>query len=87
MLKVTEDDGFLIDLDLAIRLDRQKASGTPNKTGTKVFMAIGALYGDKYHSFMQILESFFWMLFWICVHWNGSGLPKRKGSTNLGNII
>ncbi|KAF2188774.1 hypothetical protein K469DRAFT_70746 [Zopfia rhizophila CBS 207.26] len=78
MLNMGEDDGFLIDLDLAIRLDRQKASGAPSKTGTKVFMAIGTLYGDEDHSFMHDLESFFWVLFWICVHWNGPGLPRSK---------
>ncbi|KAF2174352.1 hypothetical protein K469DRAFT_614801, partial [Zopfia rhizophila CBS 207.26] len=78
MLKMGEDDGFLIDLDLAIRLDRQRASGAPSKTGTKVFMAIGTLYGDEDHSFMHDLESFFWVLFWICVHWNGPGLPRSK---------
>ena len=59
MLEMAEDDGFLIDLDLAIRLDWQTASGAPSKTGTKVFMAIGTLYGDKDHSFMHDLESFF----------------------------
>ncbi|KAF2179337.1 hypothetical protein K469DRAFT_799086 [Zopfia rhizophila CBS 207.26] len=59
MLKMGEDDGFLIDLDLAIRLDRQKVSGALSKTGTKVFMAIGALYGDEDHNFMHDLESFF----------------------------
>jgi len=74
MLEMAEDDGFLIDLDLAIRLDRQTAC----KTGTKVFMAIGTLYGDEDHSFMHDLESFFWVLFWICVHWNGPGLQKSK---------
>ncbi|EKG09032.1 Aminoglycoside phosphotransferase [Macrophomina phaseolina MS6] len=46
MLKKAEDDGFLIDLDLAIKTDRDKASGAPNRTGTKVLMAIGALYGE-----------------------------------------
>ena len=78
MLEMAEDDGFLIDLDLAIRLDRQKASGAPSKTGTKVFMAIGILYGRDDHSFMHDLESFFWVLFWICVHWNGPGLQNSK---------
>lgn len=58
MLNEAEDDGFLIDLDLAVKIDREKASGAPSKTGTKVFMAIGALYGED-HSFMHDLESFF----------------------------
>lgn len=78
MLTIAEDDGFLIDLDLAIKIDRENASGAPSKTGTKVFMAIGALYGDEDHNFMHDLESFFWVLFWICVHWNGPGLPRRR---------
>ena len=37
------------------------------KPGTTVFMAIGALLGEQ-HSFMHDLESFFWVLFWICIH-------------------
>ncbi|KJK73463.1 hypothetical protein H634G_11305 [Metarhizium anisopliae BRIP 53293] len=40
------------------------------KTGTRAFMAIGALLGEQ-HSFMHDLESFFWVLFWICIHYNG----------------
>lgn len=70
LLNDAEDDGFLIDLDLAIKTDRQKASGAPGKTGTKVFMAIGALYGE-YHLNVYDKESFFWLLFWICAHWKG----------------
>lgn len=77
MLNTAEDDGFLIDLDLAIKIDRENASGAPSKTGTKVFMAIGALYNEV-HNFMHDLESFFWVLFWICVHWNGPGRSRSK---------
>jgi len=62
-----EDDGFLINLDLTVKIDRQKASRAPSKTGTKVFMAISALYGED-HSFMHDLESFFWVLFWLYAH-------------------
>jgi hypothetical protein len=61
---------FLIDLDLGIREKRQGASGAQGKTGTRAFMAIGALLGEE-HSFMYDLESFFWVLFWVCVHCNG----------------
>ncbi|KAF2843943.1 hypothetical protein T440DRAFT_523872 [Plenodomus tracheiphilus IPT5] len=77
-LMVNEDEGnpswfaFLIDLDLAIKEDRDKASGARGKTGTRAFMAIGILYDDEQHSFMHDLESFFWVLFWICIHYNGS---------------
>ncbi|KAI9802645.1 MAG: hypothetical protein M1825_002667 [Sarcosagium campestre] len=70
MLTDEEDDGFLIDLDFAVKLEAEKASGAPSKVGTKVFMAIGALYGE-HHSFMHDLESFFWVMFWICIHWDG----------------
>ena len=70
MLTENEDDGFLTDYDLATRTSNDRASGAPSKTGTKVFMAIGALKGE-YHNTMHDLESFFWVLFWICIHWNG----------------
>ncbi|KAL2050312.1 hypothetical protein ABVK25_009420 [Lepraria finkii] len=43
-------------------------------------MAIGALFG-KPHSFMHDLESFFWLLFWICIHHCGydkEGKVKRR---------
>ena len=43
-------------------------------------MAIGALLGDP-HSFMHDLESFFWVLFWICIHYDGldeKGKVRRR---------
>ncbi|KAI0552223.1 hypothetical protein F4679DRAFT_103240 [Xylaria curta] len=64
---------FLIDLDLAIIVeDSRKASGARTKTGTRVFMSIGALKGHL-HSFMDDLESFFWVLFWICINYAAGG--------------
>ncbi|KAF3934314.1 hypothetical protein ABW19_dt0207913 [Dactylella cylindrospora] len=63
---------FLIDLDLAIKVQREAASGAQGKTGTRAFMAIGVLLGE-HHSFMHDLESFFWVLFWICIHYHGPG--------------
>ncbi|OAA64234.1 Protein kinase-like domain protein [Niveomyces insectorum RCEF 264] len=81
-LIINEDDStnaswpcFLIDLDLAIRVQRVGASGAKGKTGTRAFMAIGALLGEQ-HSFMHDLESFFWVLFWICVHYEGPGKER-----------
>ena len=50
MLDEAENDGFLIDLDLAVKIDREKVSGAPSKTGTKVFIAISALYGEEHSS-------------------------------------
>ncbi|EQL31888.1 hypothetical protein, variant [Blastomyces dermatitidis ATCC 26199] len=67
---------FLIDLDLAIRVQRDASSGAWGKTGTRAFMAIGVLYSEK-HCFMHDLESFFWVLFWIYIHYDSPG----KGST------
>lgn len=73
-LIVNDNDGnpswpaFLIDLDLAIKEEREGPSGARGKTGTRAFMAIGLLLGEK-HSFMHDLESFFWVLFWICIHY------------------
>ncbi|KAJ8067854.1 hypothetical protein OCU04_003445 [Sclerotinia nivalis] len=71
---------FLIDLDLAIKEDRKGSSGAKGKTGTRVFMAIGILMGDL-HSYMHDLETFFWVLFWICIHYDGP--DKKVGSTVL----
>lgn len=39
-------------------------------------MAIGLLLGEG-HSFMHDLESFFWVLFWICIHHNGPEKESR----------
>jgi len=73
MMNEDEDNpswpSFLIDLDLAIKEQREGASGARGKTGTRAFMAIGSLLGEQ-HSFMHDLESFFWVLFWICIHYN-----------------
>ena len=82
-LMITEDEesplypAFLIDLDLAIAKDREESSGARGKTGTRAFMAIGILLGEQ-HSFMHDLESFFWVLFWISIHYDGPG----KGSAS-----
>ncbi|KAH6838333.1 hypothetical protein B0I37DRAFT_449739 [Chaetomium sp. MPI-CAGE-AT-0009] len=67
--------GFLIDFDLAISEQRIGTSGATGywKIGTWPFMAVGALRGEQ-RSFMHDLESFFWVLFWICVHFDG---PKK----------
>ncbi len=81
-LRMNEDSdnpswpSFLIDLDLAIKEQRAESSGAQGITGTRAFMAIGVLYNEK-HSFMHDLESFFWVLFWICIHYNGPGKGER----------
>ena len=44
-------------------------------------MAIGVLLDDEKHSFMHDLESFFWVLFWICIYYNRLG--KDIGPTEF----
>ena len=75
MITEDESEGFLIDLDHAIGVDREGSSGAKGRTGTKVFMSIGFLLQSdnqsrQPHSFMDDLESMFWLLFWICVHYS-----------------
>ncbi|KAK3364743.1 hypothetical protein B0T24DRAFT_418960 [Lasiosphaeria ovina] len=66
---------FLIDLDLAARVQPEGASGAKSKVGTRAFMAIGVLLGEQ-HSFMHDLESFFWVLCWLCIHYDAQGRFK-----------
>jgi hypothetical protein len=81
-----EDDdpswpAFLIDLDLAVKENREEPSGARGRTGTRAFMAIGVLLDEENHSFMHDLESFFWVLFWICIHYDGPA--KDVGATEF----
>jgi serine/threonine protein kinase len=83
---ITEDEtkGFLIDLDHAIRINRNENSGENGRTGTKVFMSIGLLLQKddqcRPHSFMDDFESMFWLLFWICVHYSGPDGTRVKST-------
>lgn len=64
---------FLLDLDLALRLDDTADSTTHHRTGTMEFMAIGALAGEP-HTYRHDLESFLYVLIWLCIH----HLPGNK---------
>ncbi|KAI1418834.1 hypothetical protein F5Y12DRAFT_721593 [Xylaria sp. FL1777] len=75
---------FLIDLDLAVKVDREEASGAKGITGTRAFMAIGVLMGED-HTFMDDLESFFWVLFWLCIHYNRDGHGRVVSEFNEWN--
>ncbi|KAL8396645.1 hypothetical protein RB594_003636 [Gaeumannomyces avenae] len=77
---------FLIDLDLAVKKRREGSSGAKGKTGTRAFMAIGALLGEQ-RSFMHDLESFFWVLFWICVHYDGPNKSRVIPKFDQWNYI
>ncbi|KAL2884582.1 Protein kinase domain protein [Ceratocystis lukuohia] len=56
--------GMLIDLDLAKVLDSEP-SGARHRTGTMQFMAIEVLR-KKDHTYRHDLESFFYVLLWMC---------------------
>ncbi|OJD13994.1 hypothetical protein AJ78_05607 [Emergomyces pasteurianus Ep9510] len=78
---------FLIDLDLAIRENRESSSGARGKTGTLAFMAIGVLLGKEDRSFMHDLESFFWVLYWICIHYERPGQGKTVPKFDKWNYM
>ncbi|KAG6055009.1 hypothetical protein E4U32_006567 [Claviceps aff. humidiphila group G2b] len=41
-------------------------------------MAIELLKGTEEHSFLHDLESFFWVLYWICIQYDKSGTYSRR---------
>lgn len=67
--------GFLIDLDLARRMDDTTDTITHHRTGTMEFMAIGALCAEP-HTYRHDLESFFYVFVWICIHYLPDGTGK-----------
>lgn len=64
--------GFLIDLDMA-KVIGSDGSGAMNRTGTMEFMAINVLRRSVPHSYRDDLESFFYVLIWICVMYESTG--------------
>jgi len=64
--------GFLIDLDMA-KVISSDGSGAMNRTGTMEFMAINVLRRSEPHSYRDDLESFFYVLIWICVMYESTG--------------
>ncbi|KAI0196616.1 hypothetical protein EV127DRAFT_417080 [Xylaria flabelliformis] len=80
----TSPFSFLIDLDLAIKENRKGSSGAKGRTGTRVFMAIGLLENEQ-HSYMHDLESFFWVLVWICVYYGAGGESVEKSPLDSWN--
>ena len=101
------DRGVIIDLDMAIELDRTSSLfDTDFKTvsrllcllcrfevychlqGTRAFQSLNVLHSYELehestpHSYMDDLESFFYILCWICCGYDGPGKrSKRFGST------
>ena len=78
--------GILIDLDLAKVLGSGR-SGARHQTGTMEFMAIEVLQGID-HTYRHDLESFFYVLIWLCARrgWDLCGNPKgRPAESRLRN--
>ncbi|KAF8422175.1 hypothetical protein EV426DRAFT_513499, partial [Tirmania nivea] len=57
--------GCLIDLDYAIEASTQPSSAL-DRTGTYPFMAIQILLGQERHRYRHDLESFLYVLLWVC---------------------
>lgn len=79
VLSEDEKTGFLMGLDQAIEMNNYNASsglGRTARTATTVFMAVGALEGKR-PTFMHDLESFFWSLFCVCIHYQGLSRGKK----------
>ena len=76
---------FLVDLNLEATLSSESPQSS-SLAGTKIFMAIGALLGEQ-RNFMHDLESIFWVLFWICIHWNGPGKKRRESDFEDWNYL
>ena len=75
--------GMLIDLDLAKVIDSGR-SGARHQTGTMEFMAIEVLLGID-HTYRHDLESFFYVLIWLCARrgWDLCGNPKGRPKKNV----
>lgn len=70
--------GMLIDVELG-KVTGSSQSGARHQTGTVQFMAIGVLRGEA-HTFRHDIESFFYVLLWICgrLSWEKGILCDRK---------
>ena len=70
--------GMLIDLDLA-KVIGSGRSGARHQTGTMEFMSIEVLLGID-HTYRHDLESFFYVLIWLCARrgWDLCGNPKGR---------
>lgn len=74
--------GFLIDLDLAKQLDAlpnaaRASVENPRRTGTLMFMAIEILQGSAPHIWRHDLESFLYVLIYLCVAAPGCNPSSR----------
>ncbi|KNF05242.1 hypothetical protein, variant [Puccinia striiformis f. sp. tritici PST-78] len=73
---------FLIDLEVALKLPTSNNDVCRARTGTKVFMSANLLRGEHPHACVDDIESFFWVLVWICIHHPNN---QRQGTSKLAN--
>jgi hypothetical protein len=76
--------GVLIDLDLAIDINRLTKSGASHRTGTQDFMAVGVLEGEP-HRARHDLESFFFVLLWVASFYDASANRRFDVSGTVFN--
>ncbi|KAF8587439.1 hypothetical protein K439DRAFT_825968 [Ramaria rubella] len=69
--------GILIDFDHAIRVADQSAYSMKRKIGTHLFMSRNALEGIKPQTYLDDLESFYYVLVYISLLYRGPGLLKE----------
>ncbi|KAF8422941.1 hypothetical protein EV426DRAFT_604459 [Tirmania nivea] len=62
--------GALIDLDYAVEVGSTegRASGAADRTGTYPFIAMGVLGKGEMHRYRHDLESFLYVLLWVCCY-------------------
>ncbi|RPB18865.1 hypothetical protein L211DRAFT_843186 [Terfezia boudieri ATCC MYA-4762] len=60
--------GCLIDLDYAVDTHINGASGAADRTGTYPFIAINVLTSQEIHRYRHDLESFLYVLLWVCCY-------------------
>jgi len=81
----TEPKGRLIDLELAKESD-SVPSGASHRIGTMEFMAIEVLQG-KGHTYRHDLESFFYVLIWMCIRHGHNDVRDGQGSKKTGPLV
>ncbi|KAF8631087.1 hypothetical protein AX17_005167 [Amanita inopinata Kibby_2008] len=70
--------GFLIDFDYMVRISelRSKSPSDFRPVGTTPFMSTNVLIGHRLHSPLDDLESFFYVLIFICLGYSGPGRSR-----------
>ncbi|KLO13796.1 hypothetical protein SCHPADRAFT_997111 [Schizopora paradoxa] len=73
-------EGFLIDYDYAINVEKESPSALADRTGTVPFMAIEVLKtteNPKHHKYYHDLESLLYVLCWLCMISAGPGKYRK----------